>query len=156
MEMADLIRVLARARLTLTFTLVTFCLDDSSIELYRFGNGRTRKWEYPERRREFHWDRARAKFGLPGEDVYEDEAAEQWAEEEMLHEALNHWDAGRGKAQASRGRRYDWWNRPPLRDLITEKQLFTYDVAEKRKSKAPRDKAKRHGRRERSANKRAQ
>jgi hypothetical protein len=142
LEMADLIRVLARARRALTFTLLTFCLDDMSIELYRFSGGRTKKWKYPEERREFHWDRARAKFGLSGDDVYDDEEAEHWAEEEMLHEALNHWEAGRGKTQPSRDRPYDWWNRPPLRDLMTEKQLFVLELEEKLKSKAPRDRSK--------------
>jgi hypothetical protein len=156
LEMADLIRVLARARRALTFTLLTFCLDDMSIELYRFSGGRTKKWEYPEGRREFHWDRARAKFGLAGDDVYDDEEAEHWAEEEMLHEALSHWEKGGGKTQPGRERRYDWSDSSPGRDLMTEKQLFILELEEKLKSKAPRHKAKRHAQREHSANKRAQ
>jgi hypothetical protein len=154
LEMADLIRVLARARPALTFTLLTFCLDDMSIELYRFSGGRTKKWEYPEGRREFHWDRARAKFGLSGDDVYDDEEAEHWAEEEMLHEALNHWEAGRGKTQPSRDRPYDWWNRPPLRDLMTEKQLFILELEEKLRSEPTRRKPKRGRARKRSQNNR--
>ena len=84
--------------------LLTFCLDDSSIELFRFNNGRTKRGEYPDKRREHHWERARAKFGLTEDDVYDDEAAEQWAEEEMLNEALGHWD-GAGSAQLPRQRR---------------------------------------------------
>ena len=140
LEMADLIRVLARARPALTFTLLTFCLDDSSIELYRFTGGRSKKWESPEARREFHWDRARIKFGLAGDDVYDDEEAEHWAEEEMLHEALTHWDKGNADEHSSRQRRYQWWNRSPLRDLATEQQLFAYEIAEKLKSKTPRGK----------------
>ena len=143
LEMADLIRVLARARPALTFTLLTFCLDDMSIELYRFGNGRTKKWEYPEERREIHWDRARAKFGLAGEDVYEDDAAEHWAEEEMLHETLSHWEKGTGKTQAGRERRYDWWDALPVRDLMTEKQLFVLELEEKLRPAPTRRKAKR-------------
>jgi hypothetical protein len=142
LEMADLIRVLARARPALTFTLLTFCLDDSSIELFRFGNGRTKRWEYPEERREFHWDRARAKFGLSGDDVYDNDEAEHWAEEEMLHEALSHWEATGNKKRLDGQRPYDWWNRRPLRDLMTEQQLFLYELEEKLKSKAPRRKAK--------------
>lgn len=84
LELAGLIRVLARARPALTLTLLTFCLDDSSIELYRLTGGRMKKSEYPEARREFHWDRARIKFGLAGDDVYDDDAAEHWAEEESF------------------------------------------------------------------------
>jgi hypothetical protein len=140
LEMADLILLLSRARATLSFILLTFCLDDSSIELFRFDKGRMKRWEYSDKRREFHWDRARAKFGLSGDDVYDDDAAEQWAEEEMLHEALSHWDAVE--------RRYKWWNRPRLRDLITEKELFLYELDEKLKSEAPRRKGKGTGRRE--------
>jgi hypothetical protein len=143
LEMAGLIRVLARARPALTLTLLTFCLDDMSIELYRFSAGRTKKWTSPESRREFHWDRARAKFGLAGDDVYDDEAAEHWAEEEMLHEALSHWDKGGGASTRSpRPRRYHWWNQSPLRDLATEQQLFAYEIGEKLKSKVPRRRSK--------------
>jgi hypothetical protein len=144
LEMADLIRVLARARPALTLTLLTFCLDSSSIELYRFTGGRTKRWEYPQARREFHWDRARAKFGLAGDDVYDDEEAEHWAEEEMLHEALNHWN-GTDSIRSDRGRRYNWWNRPPLRDLMTEKQLFVLELEEKLKSKESSHESKRGG-----------
>ena len=143
LEMADLIRVLARARRALTFTLLTFCLDDMSIELYRFTGGRMKRWEYPEGRREFHWDRARIKFGLAGDDVYDDDAAEHWAEEEMLHEALSHWDQrGSAGTWSPRPRRYQWWNRPQLRDLMTEQQLFAYELGEKLKPEAPRRRSK--------------
>jgi hypothetical protein len=145
LEMADLIRVLARARPALTFTLLTFCLDDMSIELYRFGNGRSKRWEYPEERREFHWDRARAKFGLTGENVYDDEVAEHWAEEEILHEALTHWDGIGAGSRPARPRRYRWWNRPVLRDLETEQQLMAYGIAEEINSAAPRRRRSKRG-----------
>jgi hypothetical protein len=143
LEMTDLIRVLAKARPALTFTLLTFCLDDGSIELYRFTGGRTKRWEYPEGRREFHWNRARIKFGLAGDNVYDDDKAEHWAEEEMLHEALSHWDkSGGAGTRLPRARRYQWWNRPPLRDLMTEQQLFAYEIGEKLKSKVSRRRSK--------------
>lgn len=150
LEMGDLIRVLARVRPALTFTLLTFCLDDSSIELFRFSKGRTKKWEYPEERHEFHWRRARIKFGLSGDLVYEDEEAEHWAEEEMLHEALCHWEKGRGKTQPGRERRYDWSDSSPARDLMTEKALFVLEVEEKLKAKTQHPKAKRSRPRTRS------
>jgi hypothetical protein len=120
LEMAPLIRVLARAVPDVTFTLVTFCLDDSSIESYRFQAGRQRKWSLTPRVAEAHWERARRKFGLAGEDVYEDDEAERWAEAEMLRDALNHWE--RGATGGSR-RRYDWWNSPPLRTLDEERAI---------------------------------
>ena len=91
MEMADFIQVLSRSLPSLTFTLATLCLDSSTIEAYQFQSGKKRKWELLERRREFHWGRAQLKFGLAADD-YSDPEAESWAEDEMLHEALTHWD----------------------------------------------------------------
>lgn len=135
--MTGLLRALSRARPSLTFTLVTMCLDDSSITAYRITRGRTRRWLVPQRRRDFHWERARAKFGLLGNEVYDDDIAEQWAEEEMLAEALTHWDAPTG-AGPTRRRRYHWWNQPPLRDLTTERQLAAYEISNALTSKAPR------------------
>ena len=121
LEMAPLIRVLARAVPDLTFTLVTLCLDDSSIASYRFEAGRQRQWTVPERVREAHWDRARRKFRLAGDDVYDDDEAERWAEEAMMTAALNHWEPpARG---TSRPRRYQWWNSLPLRRLEDERVL---------------------------------
>jgi hypothetical protein len=141
MELVCLIRVLSAVQPSLTFTLVTLCLDDSSIEVYRLKSGRTRKWVLPRRRRDFPWNRARIKFGLAGNDVYEDDDAENWAEEEMLHEALTHWDEDSAAAHSSQRSRYQWWNRLPLRDLATEQQLFVYEFAEKLRSKAPKNKS---------------
>jgi hypothetical protein len=127
MKMAPLIRVLARAVRGLTFTLVTFCLDDSSIESYRIEAERQRKWTLPPRVSETHWERARRKFGLSGDDVYEDDDAERWAEEEMLKDALSHWELG---AQSSSPvRRYDWWNRLPLRTLDEERAIVAIQLA---------------------------
>jgi hypothetical protein len=139
MEMADLIKVLARARPGLTFTLLTLCFDDSSIELYWFSRGRSKKWKYPERRTDFHWNRAIVKFGLSEDNDEGYEEAEQWTDEEMMHEALNHWNQGNPSAQSGR---YRWWNRPVLRDLETEMQLAAYEFAETIKSEAPRRKSK--------------
>jgi hypothetical protein len=141
LEMIGLIRILSASLPSLTFTLVTLCLDDSSIEVYRLKGGRTQKWAVPQRRRNFHWSRARIKFGLAGNDVYEDDDAENWAEEEMLHEALTHWDGGRGAAQSRRHSRYRWWNHRPLRDMATERQLAMYEIAERLNSKAPKSKS---------------
>lgn len=96
----------------------------------------------PERRRDLHWNRARIKFGLDGDDVYDDEEAEQWVEEEMLHEAFTHWDVTSGDKHLSRGSRYAWWNRPTVRDLATEQQLALYELAEKGSPNAPRRKTR--------------
>jgi len=90
--MAPLIRVLARAVPDLTFTLATLCIDDSSIASYQFEAGRQRQWTVPERVREAHWDRARRKFKLAGDDVYLDDEAELWAEDAIMTEALRRLD----------------------------------------------------------------
>jgi hypothetical protein len=141
LEMVGLIRVLSGALPSLTFTLTTLCLDDSSIEAYRLKGGSTKKWSLPQRRRDFHWSRARIKFGLTGEDVYDDDDAEHWAEEEMLHEAVTHWEKDSAAAHSSRRIRYQWWNRLPLRDLATERQLAIYEISQKLNPKAPRSKS---------------
>lgn len=102
LEMVGLIRALSQALPSLTFTLATLCLDDSEIEAYRLKGGRMKKWIVPEDRRDFYWDRAPTKFGLAGEEAYDNEDAEHWVEEEMLHEALNHWDNGGNRRHSRR------------------------------------------------------
>ena len=148
LEMIGLIRILSVSLPSLTFTLVTFYLDDSSIEVYRLKGGTIQKWTLPQRRRDFHWNRARIKFGLAGNDVYEDDDAEQWAEEEMLHEALTNWDKGSASAHSQPRSRYQWWNRPILRDLATEQQLFVYEFAKKLRSEARKSKSSASARRQ--------
>jgi hypothetical protein len=96
MEFIGFLRPLARVLPRLTFTLTTLYLDDSSIGSYRLRGRREQRWMFPNRRRNFHWERARTKFKLVGDKVYEDDAADHWAEDEMLTEAFSHWDeAGR-------------------------------------------------------------
>jgi hypothetical protein len=59
--------------------------------------------------------------------VYDDDEADDWTEQEMLHAALAHWD---GKSARRPGRRREWNNRVPLRDLDTERELAMYEIAE--------------------------
>jgi hypothetical protein len=128
MELIGVLRPLARALPRLTFTLTTLCLDDSSIESYRLCRRREQTWALPDRRRDFHWDRARKKFKLAGDEVYDNDEADHWAEEEMLIEAFSHWDDG-GSVWRNRGpRRYRWWNAVPLRDLDTERKLSVLEL----------------------------
>jgi hypothetical protein len=128
MELAPFIRLLAAVQPKLDFTLVTLCLDDSSIESRFFSGGKSRRWLLPERLRTAWWDRARRKFGLKGDDVYDDDDAERWAEEQMLAEALSHWRTT--ESERARVKRYRWWNQLRLRDLDTERQLALYAVPE--------------------------
>jgi hypothetical protein len=123
LELVDFLRPLARALPRLTFTLTTLCLDDSSIEAYRLRGRRELKWVILDRRRDFHWDRARRKFKLVGDEVYDDDEAHRWAEEEMLTEAFSHWDETGRVRRDQAPRRYRWWNAIPLRDLDTERKL---------------------------------
>lgn len=124
LEMSGFVRELSRARPALTFTLLTWCLDDGSIEVRRTVRGSVSKWLQPARRQEFHWDRAGKKFGKSGDDLYDDDGARDWAERQMLDEALGHWDDAGRVSSAFRPRRYEWWNRPRLRDLDTERTIF--------------------------------
>jgi hypothetical protein len=122
MELIEFLRPLSQALPNLTFTLTTLCLDDSSIETYRLRGRREQKWLLPDARRDVYWDRARRKFKLAGDAVYEDEEADDWAEQEMLTEAFGHWDDS-GRIRRSRPPRYRWWNAVALRDLQTEREL---------------------------------
>ena len=142
LEMVGLLRALSRAVPALTFTLVTLCFDDSSIETMRFSGGQLQRWVMPDNECERHWDRARKKFGLADDDVYEDDDAEYWTEEEMLHEALIHWEPHRRGGRRRPGRRLAWNNQLVLRDLDTERQLAMFQIAESLASK-PRPKSRR-------------
>ena len=126
-ELIELLRPLARALPQLTFTLTTLCLDDSSIETFRLTGRREQRWLFPESRRDFHWDRARKKFKLDGDDVYDDDEADHWAEQEMLTEAFGHWDDA-GRIRRGRAPRYRWWNTIQLRDLDTERKLSVLEM----------------------------
>jgi hypothetical protein len=138
MELVDFIRALARALPKLTFTLTTLCLDDSSIESYRLHSRREQKWLLPDRRQEFHWNRARKKFKLAGDEVYEDDEANDWVEAEMLTEAFSRWDDS-GNVWREAPRHYRSWNRVPLRDIDTERALLELgSVLDVRKKPPPR------------------
>jgi hypothetical protein len=82
---------------------------------------------FPDSRRDIHWDRARKKFRLAGDDVYDDDKADQWAEQEMLTEAFGHWDEA-GRLRRGRALRYRWWNAIRLRDLDTERRLSLLEM----------------------------
>jgi hypothetical protein len=99
---------------------VTFCLDDCEVASYRVRGGRVRSWILPQSRRDAHWERARQKFGLTGDDVYQDDDAERFAEGAMLEEALDHWGPAANEPHRSRKRVRIWWNRPVTRDIMTE------------------------------------
>jgi hypothetical protein len=128
MELIDFLRPLARALPRLTFTLTTLYLDTSIIVSHRLRGRREQRWVLPDRRCDFHWDRARKKFKLAGDEVYDDNGAHDWAEEEMLTEAFSHWDETGGVRRNRAPRRYRWWNAVPLRDLDTERQLSMLEI----------------------------
>ena len=74
-----MIRILSGVWPALTVRFLTFCLYNMSIELYRFRHSSDEEeMEYLEARNEFHWNRARIKFGLVGDDVYDDDVAQDW------------------------------------------------------------------------------
>ena len=126
LEMVGLTKALSRALPTLTFTLMTFCFDDSGMESYRLSRGMMKKWVLSHEQQEAYWEQARKKFRLEGDEIYNDDDAEFWAEEQMRNEAVRHWD----RASTRQRHRYSWWNREPLRDLQMERQLALYEVAE--------------------------
>ena len=80
----------------------------------------------PGSRRDFHWERK--KFNLEGDDVYDDDDAEQFAEDGMLDEALDRWAPPR--RSGARARRRDWWNRPTTRDFMEQRELDLIEASE--------------------------
>jgi hypothetical protein len=119
-DFIDFLKPLSRRFPALTFVLVTLYLDGSEIASCLVRRGLVRGWELPQIRRQWHWDRARKRFGIEGEAVYDDDDATFFAEQGMLDEALAHW--------AHRQRRRAWWNRPKVRDLDFERDLELYEV----------------------------
>jgi len=129
MELFGFLRVLSRLFPRFEFRLSTHCLDVSEIAGYQVINGHVRRWILPGYRRDFHWERARKKFGLAGEAVWEDDAATLFAEDGMCDEALDHWDPQVRRRTRKRARQ--WWNRPAARDFMTEREMDLIEINEK-------------------------
>ena len=125
--MPGLLRPLSRALPSLTFVLATLCFDDSTVESYCLSRGVERKWRTSGK--DVQWERARKRFHLAGDDVYMDDDAEHWVEEELLEEAISHWGTWRHSKSARRPRRRQWWNQLILRDLASERELAVVEVA---------------------------
>jgi hypothetical protein len=130
LEMIGLLQALSQSFPWLTFRLVTMCLDDSSVESYRLLRATTHRWIVPDKRQKAHWDRARKKFRLDGDSVYDDDGARHCAEMGILDEALDHWERGR------RRHRRQWWNQEPERDLEIERELCLIELSEKLASRS--------------------
>lgn len=151
LEMSDFLLPFSRKFPGLEFKLVIFCLDDDSIDSFLIRDGRARKYTLPPSRNEWHWERARKRFGIDGEELYEDREARFLAEEGMLEEALDHWDIARATGRAApapRRRRRDWWNRPKVRELRFEQELAMAEISKQMADEERamrREKRKRHG-----------
>jgi hypothetical protein len=128
-ELLPFVRLLSKKFAALTFSLVTFCLDDGEVASYRVCGGRAREWILPRSRRDAHWERACPKFGLVGDDVYQHDEAERFAVEAMLEEALAGGEPASKELQNSRRRVRSWWNRPVTRDIMTEKTIAVAELS---------------------------
>jgi hypothetical protein len=124
LQVLPFVCVLSKKLPSLTFRLLTHCMDDDQIASYRVRKGRARRWILPEARHAAHWDRARQRFDLTGDEVYGDQDARHFAEEAMLEEALDHWEREAGGRHPVRRRAREWWNRPVTRDLETQRLIF--------------------------------
>jgi hypothetical protein len=102
-DLLSALRRLSRKLPELTFRLMILCLDDGDVDTWQIRAGKMRSRHVSNRRREMHWDAARRKFHLEGDEVYEDDAATYFAEERMCAEALGSWQKQRG-----RPRRLNW------------------------------------------------
>jgi hypothetical protein len=122
------VRVLSRTLKRLTIRLSTLYLDDSEVVGFLVRDGKVNRWLLPGKRRDFHWDRARKKFKLVGDDVYNDDDAELFAEDGMLEEVLDHWEPQRRSTSRTRPR--NWWSRPVARDFMEQRQLDFIEAEE--------------------------
>jgi hypothetical protein len=138
LEMRNFLVPLSRKFGRLVFVLVTFCLDDGGIISYLIQNGRVRQYTLSEARNEWHWSQARTRFHIAGDEVYQHDEARFFAEENMIKEALGHWDGLRKppriKTQHDR-RTDDWWNAPRVRDIGLERVIAISEVLEADTSK---------------------
>ena len=127
-DLLEFLPFLSRKFKTLTFRMATLCLEDSEVDGFLVRDGKVNRWRLRGKRRDFHWDRAREKFKLAGDDVYEDDDAELLAEDGMLEEALDHWEPQ--PPSASRTRPRHWWNRPVVRDFMEQRELDVIEASE--------------------------
>jgi hypothetical protein len=135
-DLFGFLRPLSRACPSLTFVLSTLYLDDGEFGSFHARRGTLKRWYLPAARHEAHWDLARRKFRLAGDDVYDDDHATFYAEEGMNEEALAHWNAA--SARHGRPRRGRWWNRPVARDFETERELDVIEISELLRAEAKR------------------
>jgi hypothetical protein len=127
MELLPFVRLLSRKFAMLVFYLVTFCLDDDEMATYRVRSGQVSKRILSNERKEAHWERARQKFGLGGDAVYEDEVARLFAEDWALEEALDYWQPKSHAGHRTGGAR-NWWNRPVARDFQSEGLIVLAEI----------------------------
>jgi hypothetical protein len=102
-DLSSALRRLSRKLPGLTFRLMILCLDDGDVDTWQMRAGKMRSRHVSDRRRERHWDAARRKFHLDGDEVYDDDDAMHFAEERMCAEALGSWQKRAGKP-----RRINW------------------------------------------------
>jgi hypothetical protein len=84
---------LSKCYTELCFVVSEICLADGSITSAYVTRGRASIWSLPEDRQNSHWERAAKGHGVAKlDDAYEDEEVRSDAEDNMLVEALEHWD----------------------------------------------------------------
>ena len=137
----------------LVFVLVTFCLDDGSIDSFLVHEGRARRHGLPDARHEWHWNEARKHFRIHGDAVYDSEDARSFAENGMLDEALDHWDRQISETWSRRGARSrtlsprptlpqaggrrSWSKRTTGRDLEFERLVAMTEIATRSTPRPP-------------------
>ena len=141
-EMHPLLKRLSKRVPTLTFALVTHCLDDSDFGAFTIHNGRQRgNWLGDEWRQPF-WERAAKEFNMPLDETWEDPATESIAESWMRDAAV--------RIATGSDRDFAWWGGRVYRDFENERasamlefaqavrSLDDQDAAEKRRTRPKR------------------
>jgi hypothetical protein len=92
-EIYNLLIPLSRAYAELCFVDSEISLDSGEINAMYVARGRCSRWALPEDRCNAHWQRAAKENGVAKlDDAYEDDSVRSDAEENMLAEAMAHWD----------------------------------------------------------------
>jgi hypothetical protein len=106
------------------------------METWEARGGRMRHRKLSTARMETHWDAARRRFKLKGDDVYDDDDAMEFAEARMCADTLNAWD------RTGRLGRLRWSNGLVFHRLRDEQTIVMAELGEALKL-APRRNEKR-------------
>lgn len=140
LDMAEPLTLLSNHFPKLTFRFVAFCSVDGGVYGYRIRDGGSAFRHLSEARTESHWNAARKKFRLSGDDVWDDDLATEFAEERMREDLLNSWDPP-GRIR----RRRNWSDQPEARPFEDERVIAMVEISDAQDRKKAKARPRRRG-----------